>query len=226
MKLRRQGVKGSVAIEVRPTMLLLAGYTGRDQSAVAAHVAELATHGIAPPPRIPAVYAAPATRMTTSEEIWVGSAQTSGEAEFVLVHGQDGWLVGVGSDHTDRALEAESIAKAKQSCDKPVSSVFWDYADVREHWDELTLTSWVGAQVADQLYQRGRLGELMTPESIREELQGRVPEADEAAIFSGTLPVAGGEFVYGGAFRADLTDPVLGRSLSCTYRVKLLPELD
>lgn len=226
MKLECQRMHGSSIVDVHPSMLLLAGYTGRDQSAVAAHVAELADHGIAPPPRIPAAYAAAATRMTTAGEIWVGGQQTSGEAEFILLRSGEGWLVGVGSDHTDRALESESIAKAKQSCDKPVSAAFWDFADVREHWDELTLNAWVGTASGEQVYQSGRLADLMTPGAIRAELAARVPGADDAAIFSGTLPVIGGEFNYGSSFRAELADPVLNRSLRCSYRVSVLPELD
>lgn len=226
MKLECQGARTSASVEVSPSMLLLAGYTGRDQQAVAAHVAELAEHGIAPPPRIPAAYAAAATRMTTADQIWVGSQQTSGEAEFVLIRADGRWLVGVGSDHTDRALESQSIAKAKLSCDKPVSPTFWDLRDVREHWDQLVLTAWAGAPGEEVTYQSGRLADLMTPEAIREELAARVPASDDAAIFSGTLPVIGGEFSYGSSFRAELSDPVLGRSLRCGYRVSVLPELD
>ncbi|MHB1593935.1 MAG: DUF2848 family protein [Streptosporangiaceae bacterium] len=226
MRIEYLGPRGSSMVDVQPSMLLLAGYTGRDQAAVAAHVAELADHGIAPPPRIPAAYAASAARMTMADQIWVGGRQTSGEAEFVLMRSGDRWLVGVGSDHTDRALESQSIAKAKQSCDKPVSRAFWDLADVREHWDELTLTAWVGMANGEVVYQSGRLADLMTPEAIRADLAARVPGADGAAIFSGTLPVIGGEFAYGSSFRAELTDPVLGRSLRCGYRVGVLPELD
>lgn len=226
MRLERVGTQDSSMVEVQPSMLLLAGYTGRDQAAVAAHVAELAKHGIAPPPRIPAAYAASATRMTMASQIWVGGQQTSGEAEFVLVRFAGHWLVGVGSDHTDRGLESQSIARAKQSCDKPVSTAFWDLEDVRGHWDEITLTAWVGPADGEVVYQMGQLADLMTPEAIRAELATRVPGADDAAIFSGTLPVIGGEFNYGSSFRAELTDPVLGRSLQCGYQVRVLPELD
>ena len=226
MRLEYLGPQGSSLVDVQPSMLLLAGYTGRDQAAVTAHVAELAEHGIAPPPRIPTAYAASATRMTLASQIWVGGQQTSGEAEFVLVRSADRWLVGVGSDHTDRALESQSIAKAKQSCDKPVSRAFWDLEDVRGHWDEISLTAWVSLADVEVVYQSGQLADLMTPEAIRVELATRVPGADDAAIFSGTLPVIGGEFKYGSSFRAELTDPVLNRSLQCGYRVSVLPELD
>ena len=167
----------------------------------------------------------------TASSVFGAQSRVRGEQAALLgadvSRAADGrWLVGVGSDHTDRALESQSIAKAKLSCDKPVSATFWDLRDVREHWDQLVLTAWAGAPGAEATYQSAHLADLMTPEAIREELAARVPDSDDAAIFSGTLPVIGGEFNYGSCFRAELSDPVLGRSLRCSYRVSVLPELD
>jgi hypothetical protein len=51
-------------IEVTPEIVAIAGYTGRNQEAVRRHVAELAAHGIAAPPRVPMVYAVTRDRGT------------------------------------------------------------------------------------------------------------------------------------------------------------------
>lgn len=43
-------------VEVVPDRLVIAGYTGRDERAVAAHIAELAEIGVPPPRSVPAFY--------------------------------------------------------------------------------------------------------------------------------------------------------------------------
>src|SRR5699024_12545366 len=47
----------------------------------------------------------------------------------------------VGSDHTDRELEAVNIGKSKQVCGKPFGKKAWKLDDVLTHWDELILSS-------------------------------------------------------------------------------------
>lgn len=205
---------------------LLAGYTGRDQAAVAAHVAELAAHGIAAPERVPTVYAVPGSRIVVADAISVHGQDTSGEGEFVMYEVGDRLLVGVGSDHTDRSLEEYSIVKAKQCSDKPVSQTWWDYADVQQHWDKVELR-------ADALidgdwlpYQQGALAQMLPPRDILAEVARRTPAQDGDAVFSGTLPVIGGQFLPSQEFRVQLADPVLGRTLTCRYRIDVLPDLD
>jgi hypothetical protein len=215
--------------EARPAvqLVLLAGYTGRDQDVVRAHVEELAAHGVAAPKRVPAVYAVPPTRLVTTGEIAVHGRQTAGEAEFVLLSHWGRVLVGVGSDHTDRELEAHSVVKAKQVCDKPVSGQLWELDEVVEHWDRLGLRSEVETDGGWQPYQDGSVADLLPPAEVLKQVEAAAGRSvADAAVFSGTLPLIGGEFRPGTAFRAVLEDPVLQRRLVCEYRVRQLPDID
>lgn len=215
---------GDREVDLDFTMVLLAGYTGRDQDAVRAHVDELAAHGIAAPGTIPAVYPVPPTRLTTSRRIAVHGERTAGEAEFLLVRHEGRVLVGVGSDHTDRELEEHSIVKSKQTCDKPVNEVLWELDELADHWDELTLRGEVYGDAGWETYQDGSVASMLTPKDILAVVGERVEGVADAAVFSGTLPLIGGEFRYGPRFRATLADPVLDRQLVCEYEVQELPE--
>lgn len=210
-------------IEVRTG--LLAGYTGRDRDSVLTHVRELAHHGVPVPARVPTVYAVPASRLIIGSQISVNGRRTSGEAEFVLYRNGSELLVGVGSDHTDRELEANSVVKAKQCCDKPLGPVLWRYEDLCDHWDELLLRSFVLGDGLREKYQEGSVASMMQPHAVLDEVERRTP-IDDALVFSGTLPLIGGELHVGGGFRAELVDPVLNRVLACEYAVDVLPELD
>ena len=64
---------------------------------------------------------------------------TSGEVEVVLVALADGLWVGLGSDHTDRAIEAHGVALSKQLCRKPMAAGLWRFEEVIPHWDQLVL---------------------------------------------------------------------------------------
>lgn len=205
---------------------LLAGYTGRDQETVRAHVAELAAHAIAAPNRVPTIYAVPGTRIGGYPAISVHGPRTSGEGEFVMVRHGSRLLIGVGSDHTDRELEAYSVVKAKQCSDKPVGATWWDHADAAAHWDEIQLHAEAFIDGGWQPYQDGPLADMLTPSDILAEVDRRVQPQDGDVVFSGTLPVIGGEFRPSEQFRVTLTDPVSGREISCTYRIDVLPELD
>lgn len=213
-------------LDLKTRRILLAGYTGRDQDTVRAHVAELAAHGIAAPQRVPTVYAVPGTRSTTADEISVHGHDTSGEGEFVMYRRGERLLVGVASDHTDRGLEEYSIVKAKQCTDKPVGSTWWDHADIVEHWDTITLHAEAWIDEAWQTYQNGSVADMLTPQDILAEVDRRVPPQDGDVVFSGTLPVIGGEFRPSEQFRVTLTDPIVGRALLCQYRITVLPDLD
>lgn len=222
----RSGGKAREHLDLPVERALLAGYTGRDQVSVRAHVAELASHGIAAPERVPTVYAVPGSRVRAVEAISVHGHDTSGEGEFVMFRFGDRLLIGVASDHTDRALEAYSIVKAKQCSDKPVGATWWDYADLAHTWDDLLLRSEVMIDGVWQMYQGGAVADMLTPAGILAEVDRRVPPRAGDAVFSGTLPVIGGEFRPSDQFRVTLTDPAAGRTLTCRYRVDVLPDLD
>jgi hypothetical protein len=220
-----QGSFTRVQVPVR--RLLIAGFTGRDQAAVAAHVEELAKHGIAGPKRLPSLFAGVPARVTTDHHIVVQGERTSGEVEFVLTRDDGELLVGIGSDHTDRELETHSIIKSKQVCEKPVGSVWWRAADLLDHWDDLELraTAWSGDGVP-HAYQAGPVSEMLHLEALVDEVEGRVGSIEGDVLYSGTLPLLTEDFVCGPRFRAELRDPVTGLQLTCEYVVDYLPVLD
>src|SRR5579863_5201396 len=116
---------GGRAIEVRVDELILAGWTGRDQAAIAAHIKEMKEWGVAGPTQTPMYYRVSASLLTTADEIEVIGRESSGEAEFVLFNVDGELLLGTGSDHTDRKAEALGITLAKQMCPKLVAADVW-----------------------------------------------------------------------------------------------------
>ena len=208
-------------IAFTPRRVIIAGYTGRDQAAVRAHINELAAQGVPPPPEVPAILHVTLDRLTSDSEVQVLGPDTSGEAEVVLlVNGPEIW-VAVGSDHTDRALERISIGASKQVCPKPVSAEVWSYAHVREQWDSLILRSWVGETGREKLYQEGRLSQVLSPTDLLVHLRSRLGQlVDCAVIYTGTIPLAAGRFVTKPYFEAELLDEATGRSLHCVYRAQ------
>lgn len=206
--------------------LIMAGYSGRNQAEVQAHIDELAAHGIPAPNRVPMLYPVSPALLTTGDEITVLGDDTSGEGEFVLFHDRAEILVGVGSDQTDRKLEETDIPRAKQICAKVVSPEVWRLSDVAGYWDELILRAWVGQEGAETLYQEGTLARLMTPQAILDHVRANLRGPLGAAIiFSGTMPIIGGRFRPAPVFTVELEDPRRGRRLRCAYRVRTLDYL-
>jgi len=199
------------AIDFTPARVIIAGYTGRDQEKVRAHIRELEAEGIPPPGEIPTVFHATLDRLTTAAGLPVAGARTCGEAEAVLLVGGENIWIAVGSDHTDRELEKSDIPASKQACPKPVSSA---------RWDDLVLRSWVGEAGREELYQEGRMGALMKPEDILALLGRRGERVENAAVYTGTIPLIAGAFAFRPYFEAELFDPATGRALNCAYRAR------
>lgn len=203
-----------------PARVIIAGYTGRDQEKVRAHIRELEAEGIPPPGEIPTIFHATLDRLTSAGDFPVAGPRTCGEAEVVLLVGGGNVWIAVGSDHTDRELEKGDIPASKQACPKPVSARVWSYADVRPRWDDLVLRSWTGEAGREQLYQEGRMGALMKPEDILALLGRRGEQAENAAVYTGTIPLIAGAFAFKPYFESELFDPATGRSLNCAYRAR------
>src|SRR5262249_8955726 len=148
--------------------LVNAGYVGRNQEAVKAHIDELRHEGILPPPSIPALFPLSADNVTTADQIEVVGGGTSGEVEYVLFLLEGEVLVGVGSDPTDRILERTSLGKSKQICKNVVSRRVWRYADVKDVWDDLVLESWVRSPETGEelLYQKGPLRAILAADDL------------------------------------------------------------
>ena len=204
-----------------------AGYSGRDQQEVRRHIEELRREGIPAPESTPTLYPVITDLLTLQEEIEVVGDRTSGEAEFVLLVGDEGCLVGVGSDHTDRELETVDITKAKQVCPNVMGSKVWSLDEVEDHWDALVLRSWVSEGGRRTLYQEAALEALLPPRELMAFVRSRLKDGrlEGTVIFSGTVSILTPEIIYGDSFEVELEDPVLGRRLSCRYRVKRLDYL-
>ena len=195
--------------------LVIAGWTGRDAARVQTHIDELAAIGVTPPTQTPVFYRVAAARLTTALAIEVSGNASSGEVEFVVFNHGDRLWVTVGSDHTDRDVEAYGITVAKQMCDKPVCADAWPLLDVVGHWDRLVLRAWADGV----LYQEGSVAEMHTPGDLIAAYGGLPPNA---AMFGGTMPVVSG-VRPATRFEIELEDPVLGRRLRHGYDIVVLP---
>jgi uncharacterized protein DUF2848 len=203
---------------------VIAGWTGRDPVARDKHIAELEAIGIARPASTPIYYRVAARRITTADRIEVSGADSSGEVEFVLIGWQGRIFVGVGSDHTDRKVEAYSVTVSKQMCDKPIAPVLWELEEVADHWDRLILRSfaWIGGERL--LYQEGTLDGMLPVKELIARGFGGAGLPDGCAMFGGTFAAKGG-IRPADRFEFELEDPVLKRRISGGYDVIALPVL-
>lgn len=202
---------------------VIAGWTGRDPASVNKHIAELEAIGVPAPSTVPVFYEVAPTLMTTSTDITVVGEKTSGEVEFVLINTQQGLLVTVGSDHTDRWLETISVHHSKQICPKPVAAKSWSFESVESHWDQLILRAYSQQGDRRSLYQEGLVTGMLAPLDLLArygQLNGNFGAG--AAISCGTLPLRD-SIEYGDHFEIELEDPVTQRTLSHTYHIKALP---
>ena len=200
--------------------LLIAGFTGRDPEAVQHHVDELAKEGVPPPKRVPDVFVANPTTLQIGGTVWAYDSLSSGEIEYALLVGRADIYVCLGSDHTDRGLEALSIDKSKQVYPRVLSREAWRLDELLDRWDDLGLRSEVGDERGLTGYQMGMLGQLIWPEKLLE-LIGPSASAG-TAVFSGTLPVVGGSLRYEPLFEGVLSEPD-GRTLATlAYRTGVL----
>jgi len=206
-------------IEIRS--LLIAGYTGRDERIIYDHIEELRQAGVAPPPSIPMVFPLRADNLTFADRILVHSAKTCGEVEVVLFLDDDEWLVGVGSDHTDRELEKTDIQQAKAACPKVISQCFWRLRDVESHWDSLILRSWITVSGNKQIYQDHSLSALLGSQDLLNKVRHMgYNDLRSTLIFCGTVPTLSG-FIFGESMEIELTDPVGRRSIQHRYTVTM-----
>ncbi|WP_296930123.1 DUF2848 domain-containing protein [uncultured Marinobacter sp.] len=211
----------NITIEIR--QLVIAGWAGRVQAAIDEHIEELKEIGVTPPSETPLFYRVAANQLTTAPEIQVLGGQTSGEVEVVLIGSDQGTLVSIGSDHTDREAEAWSVAHSKQVCAKPVGAQAWRLDQVIDHWDELQMASYATIDGEEVLYQQGPVTGLLHPTELLRRFGLDKPElAPGQAMLCGTLPVIG-ELRPADAFRVVLKDPVTGHELQHRYAIQTLP---
>lgn len=208
--------------EVAVDDLVIAGWTGRDTAGLQHHIDELKALGVKPPSSVPLFYRVDRGLITTEGRIDVVGPETSGEVETVIFAAGGLW-VGLGSDHTDRAAEAYSVALSKQLCRKVVAGELWRFAEVAEHWDRLILRAHAVTGGKRRLYQEGTAAVIRDPRELMERYTGRGPTLPEGtAMFCGTQPSIGG-IAPAERFEMELEDPVLGRSMRCAYDIRALP---
>ncbi|WP_425053500.1 DUF2848 domain-containing protein [Psychromarinibacter sp. S121] len=216
----------AISLSVEPAALVIAGWAGRDSAAVEAHIRELEEIGVARPRRTPMFYRLAPSLVTVDGSMDVVGREATGEAEVVLVNVNGELCVGIGSDHTDRKLEAVGVTLSKQICGKPVGPALWRLDDLRGHWDQLVLRSLVWRDGEWQLYQDGTLAGLMSPETLLEQYaQEGGSFGPGAVMFCGTVPIIG-EFYFAEKMALELTDPVLGRTLRHEFGVNGLQIAD
>ena len=216
------GATRTVETDIRS--LVVAGWAGRDREAIEHHIEELAALGVPRPSSVPLYYRIAENQLTQASRIQVVGDASSGEVEtFVFAAGGD-MFVSIASDHTDRKLEAHSVALSKQVCAKPVGTTAWRLADVADYWDELVVRAYIVENGAEVLYQEGPLATLRTPgELIAGYTQGQ-PLPEGTGMTCGTVAAIGG-IRPSTTFIMELADPRRQRVLRHRYDVEVLPEV-
>lgn len=222
LKLLLETKDGERTLNFNVKKLVNAGRSGRDQEAVQKHLEELRKAGANVGSEFPIFWPKTSDRITTDSEFEVlPGTVSSGEVEFVLLVEKDTIYVGIGSDHTDRGIQKTDLVAAKEIYYNVMAPKVWLYEEVKEYWDDLVMRSWVEEEGKRQLYQEGKLKEILTPEKILEEVRSRISDnLDGLAVFSGTHPTLSGSLSYSPYFEVELKDEKRGRSLHHTYRVK------
>jgi 2-keto-4-pentenoate hydratase/2-oxohepta-3-ene-1,7-dioic acid hydratase in catechol pathway len=212
--------------------LLNAGYSGRSQEDVAAHVAELAELGVPAPSTTPALYPVSPYLAQQTGTVLAQHAKTSGEAEWALVVDDTGdLLLTAACDHTDRELETYGVAWSKNAAPDVLATSAWRLDDVADRIDSLTLRAWVsgtagstGTGAGEQLIQDGTGADLLTPHHWAEVLRERGELEPGTVLISGTIPMLNGDGQFAAHWRVELGDPATGREISLGYDVVPMPE--
>ncbi|MGB8408132.1 MAG: DUF2848 domain-containing protein [Mycobacterium sp.] len=214
----------SVTVEI--DTLLNAGYAGRSQADVAAHIAELAELGVPAPARIPCIYPIGPYLAMQTDEIRVQHDLTSGEAEWALVVAgprPDDLLLTAACDHTDRRLEQHGVAWSKQAAPDVLARRAWRLPDIADRLDEFTLTGTVETESGIEVIQHGTLTELLSPLFWVEELRSRDLLNPGTVLMSGTIPMRSDVGQFSTGWGVELRDPVTGEAISLFYSVQQMP---
>jgi hypothetical protein len=198
-------------------MYNLGSATRKAETAVA-HQEEVAKEGIrialdVPAPRI---YPIATHALTTGTEAEAQSSHSSGEVEIVLLLA-DQLYVGVGSDHTDRALEKTSIPWSKQVTPNVLAPVMWPFEAMRARWDDCVMRSWVDGR----LYQDVPVAAFLHPDDVLRIVRERVPGMPrrDVLIFCGTIVSLDKALGFGRRWEIEMEDPKAGRRIRHGYEV-------
>jgi len=205
--------------------LVIAGWAGRDHAAIEHHIEELAALGIARPSAVPLYYRVSSNQLTQAATVQVVGAESSGEVETFVFKADGELYVSIASDHTDRKLEAYSVAFSKQACIKPVATEAWKLSDVADYWDELVIRSWIMENGVRVLYQEGTLASLRTPlDLIVGFTGGQSMLPPGCGMTCGTVGAIGG-IRPATSYVLELFDPRRQRALRHAYESEILAEV-
>ena len=84
MQFRLHDDAGARDVKVPVSVIVIVGWSGRDRTAVDAHIRELEQIGVAPPSQTPLYYRVGASLATQDERIQVLGEGSSGEAQGIL----------------------------------------------------------------------------------------------------------------------------------------------
>jgi uncharacterized protein (TIGR02444 family) len=202
--------------------LVIGGWTGRDAEALQHHIDELAELGVPGPSETPLYYRCATDQTLQRDSIQVLGRDSSGEVEAVLVSTDKGLFVTTGSDHTDRKVEAYSIAVSKQMCPKVLAGEAWPFAEVEAHWDQLILRAHQVIDGERVLYQEGPMAGVRQPREIISKYTDGADLPSGTILLLGTVPAIGG-IRHGDRFEMELIDPVLDRRIVHAYDIDSLP---
>lgn len=208
---------------LEPTLVLNAGYAGRNQEEVARHIAELSELGVPAPTVTPALYPISPYLAQQTDTVAVQHGRTSGEAEWALVilgDTDDDVLLTVACDHTDRELETHSVAWSKNAAPDVLGAKAWRLADIADRIDQITLEAWVGGSTP---IQTGTLEDLLAPDYWLGVLRERGLFQRGTVLLSGTISMIAGVDQFVDAWKVEMGDPATGNTLVCEYRTVAMP---
>lgn len=213
-------------LSIEVDTFVIAGWAGRDLAAIDHHIEELAALGVPRPSAVPLFYRVANNQLTQADEIQVLGHDSSGEVEVLMFSHGGEQFISLTSDHTDRKLEAQSVALSKQVCAKPVGLSAWRFADVADRWDTLIIRAFIEEDGQLVIYQEGPLALLRTPDDlIRQYLGSETASWPEGLAMScGTVGAIGG-IRASRKFTMELFDPQTGRCLSHKYSIHNLPTI-
>lgn len=182
--------------------------------------------------------------LTTEDAIEVQGHQTSGEVEFVAMAQTDEILISVGSDHNDRSVEKMwtamlgkifDTAKSKQMVPAVVAKDAWLYRDIKDHWDQIVVKSFVTVSNKKTLYQELYLKDMLHMDFYLDRTPWLIE--DGSVLFGGSggmstdlpsnlyqgQPTMEG-LIFPSDFYVEMHDPVLGRSINHAYDIFPLEE--
>lgn len=204
-----------------------AGYTGRNQSVVQAHIDELAEQGISGPTEVPTLFSVPTYMVLQETDVEVEHDKTSGEAEWAMLYRGESLspLLTVASDHTDRAVEAFSVTSSKQLSPNLLGTQAWQLDQITEQLDAITLRSKVLVDGEWVLLQDGTIGDLISPLDWLQRLRDLDRLVPGTLLLGGTLPMRDAAKQFADAWSVELALPT-GESIGVQYAVnKLIPSI-